>query len=499
MPDTLQLETNNSLVSLSDTPPSPPLNPELRETLLQYEKLKEIYALRKKERGIDFYVPNAFQHRAHQSKARIIVIQKGNRAGGSTFGILEICFALTKRYPVWFSVERRFTKPIKIRIITDKFFKMDTVIEPKLREYLPKKEFVRIRRSPQGYLTKIITKDGSFIEFLTGEQDLMAFEGQDLDLLWIDEPIDRRKFIASQRGLIDRGGLTILTFTPLVEPWMKEEIVDKADGKLIDVFYGDTRDNLFDIEGNSILKEEDVKQFEGLLTEDEKETRIHGKFFHLRGIVYKEFNPLVHCIDSFDYDKDFANHPVICVLDPHDRLPHHLIWAVIDRTNDIYIMYEIIREGTITELAASIKATETYFAWNISKRLIDPNFGKKPLLSTGLSVIQELAKFKVQFMEADDNIEAGHLKVKEYLHYNKNKSLDINNRPKLYFVKDKVPKTIRSIMNYQYDEWKSKTDRDPKEDTKPKDNHGADCLRYLCMSQPSFYLPRIYESQEAVY
>ena len=490
------MEAENSLVSLSDTPP---LSDELKELLRQHEQLLDVLRHRKRERGIDFYIPNSFQYKAHQSSAKIVAVVKGNRAGGSTWGCVEVSYAITKKYPKWFPRSRRFNRPIKIRIITDKFFKIDSVIEPKLRQYLPAGEFHRLRRSPQGYLTKVISKDGSFIEFLSGEQDLMAFEGQDLDLLWIDEPIDRKKYIASQRGLLDRSGTAIFTFTPLIEPWMKEEIVDKADGKFIDVFYGDTRDNRFDMEGNPILREEDIQQFENLLTDDEKETRIHGKFFHLKGLVYKELNPAVHFISDFDYQRDYSGYPVICVLDPHDRLPHWVIWAVVDRVNDIYVMYEMIKEGTVAELAAGIRATEQYFGWNVTKRLIDPNFGRKPLISTGLSVINELAKYKVQFQEADDNEEAGRLKVKEYLHYNKLKPLDINNRPKLYFIKDKVPKTIRSMMNYQYDEWRSSTDRDPKEVSKPKDEHGPDCIRYLCISQPSFYMPKIYELQEVAY
>lgn len=55
-------------------------------------------------------------------------------------------------------------------------------------------------------------------------------------------------------------------------------------------------------------------------------------------------------------------------LDPHDRLPHWIIWAMIDRTNDIFVMYELVKEGTISELAGMIRATEKYFGWNVVKR-----------------------------------------------------------------------------------------------------------------------------------
>lgn len=61
--------------------------------------------------------------------------------------------------------------------------------------------------------------------------------------------------------------------------------------------------------------------------------------------------------------------------------------------------------------------------------------------------------------------------MKEYLHYDPKKPIDINNRPKLYFVGDKTPKTIHSLRNLQHDEWKGGQDRDPKRNTKPKDEH----------------------------
>lgn len=463
---------------------------EQKALLIELEKLNYVINQRRKKEGISFYVPNNLQYRAHKSTAKTICIVKGNRAGGSTFGACEVVYHITKKYPDWFPKERRFKGPIKMRIATDKFFKIDSVVEPKINQFIPAGEIVRVRRSPQGYISKLHTRDGSFVEFLTSEQDQMAWEGQDLDFFWGDEPMKRNHWIATKRGLLDRSGYAIFTFTPLIEPWMKEELVDKADGKMVEVFYGSTRENLFDIKGNPILSEEDIRDFERLLSDDEKETRIQGKFFHLKGLVYKEFNPAVHVINNFTYEQGY---PVICVLDPHDRLPHHLIWAMVDRINDIYVMYESVKEGTISEIAALIKATEQHFGWRMVKRLIDPNFGRKPLLSTGLSVIEEFAKNKVIFNEANDDKEAGHLKVKQYLHYNSRLPLDINNKPKLYFVKGATDKTIHSLQNYQYDEWKGNQDRDPKEQEKPKDTHGADSLRYLCMYNPAFHLPQAFE------
>ena len=104
-------------------------------------------------------------------------------------------------------------------------------------------------------------------------------------------------------------------------------------------------------------------------------------------------------------------------------------------------------------------------------------------------MIEELAKQGCPgWAEADDPKEEGHLKVKDYLHYDKRKPISEINRPKLFFNKSRVPMTIHSIRNYQYEEWVGKIagERDPKEKPKDRDTHGADVTRYLCMSNPHY-------------
>jgi hypothetical protein len=364
---------------------------------------------------------------------------------------------------------------------------------------MPKDSVIKWKRSPQGYLQRVVVKSNwggeSAIDILTSEMDDMACESADWDFYWGDEPQQKSKFFAIQRGLIDRNGITVLTFTPLIQPWMKTDLVDKSDGKKVECFVSDIRDNKFDIKGNSILKEESIQAYEDMLPDEIKETRIHGKFFHLQGVVYKEFSD-VH-LRHFDY---IPGLPVICVLDPHDRQPHHVIWAFLDKTDDIKVFYELSKHSTLMELAANIKGVEQHFGFKMRSRLIDPNFGRKPVLSTGRSVIEELGRYDLHFLEANDNIESGQLKVKQYLHYNRLKPLDINNSPKLFIHKDNCPLTIKSMRELQYEEWTGKTrgEKDPKESVKQKQTHGADCMRYLCMYNPTYsgvrsYAPVLHE------
>ena len=201
------------------------------EALRELEELTELRKRKIRERGIDFYSPNKMQLKAHQSKARTIIYSGGNRSGKSTFGVTELTFHLTRQYPKWFSEKRRFKRTIKAAISATRFGTIETVIEPKIREFLPK-DYYKISRNNR-YLSRIICKDGSTVDILTLEMSNEAYESADWDFVWEDEPQGQRKREGLIRGLVDRRGLEVITFTPLTEAWMKEELIDKADGKRI--------------------------------------------------------------------------------------------------------------------------------------------------------------------------------------------------------------------------------------------------------------------------
>lgn len=421
------------------------------------------------------------QKQAHACDARTIIYVGGNRSGKSTLGVTELSYHLTRQYPSWFSKVRRFKRPIKAFVSATDFPVVQRVIEPKIKQYLPS-DYYHVERSNK-YLSRIYCIDGSTVDILTGEMKDESYESADWDFGWMDEPQQERKYQGIRRGLVDRKGMLVLTFTPLTEPWMKEKLVDVADGKSIVCFQVDIRDNKWDEEGNAILEEDSIKEFEKSLPEDVRDSRIHGKFFHLRGLIYREFSE-VH-VKDFEYQYP---DPVLCVLDPHDRQPHHVLWAFIDRNDDLHVDFEYNKHIELDELARVIRAIEKQRGYKVRKRIIDPNFGRKPFsVGNNRSVIQELGFHGTPFTEADDNKELGHMVVRDYLHWDSTKQLTATNCPKLYFSRTRVPNTIRSIKNAQYDEWAGGSrDRDPKEKPKDKDTHGADCIRYLCIGKPSY-------------
>lgn len=471
--------------------PQPLTDPEVRDLVLEFEEATSELSRRRRTDGMSFYIPNAPQHHAHQSNARTILYIGGNRAGKTTFGAMELCYHLTRRYPDWFSPKRRFTSPIKAVVVATEYPIIERVIEPKLMAYLPHDDIKRVRRTPQGFISRLVCVDGSTVDFLSGEMDDLAFESADWDVYWGDEPQKKSKFYAIQRGLVDRQGLTLLTFTPLSEPWIKEELVDPADGVRLACFQVDIRDNLQDIEGHPILKEEAIAEFEAKLPEDVRATRLHGKFFHLRGLVYPEFDLRIHGWEETETLRYTYPDPVVAVLDPHDRLPHHLVWAWVNRQDHLFIDRELVFTGTLKELAKRILLEEAKAGYRMRRRLIDPNFGRSPAqVGGGRSVIQELLTkpFPVTFGEANDDKEAGRMRVKHLLHYDRAQPLSVTNCPQVYFHRARTPVTTRSVRDHQFDEWRGATKdlKDPKETEKQKDTHGADCVRYLALSYPTY-------------
>ena len=451
------------------------------------EKIRETLNGRRKSFGMDYYVPNAMQLKVHMSPARTVLVCAGNRSGKSHCGAIELCFHLTRRYPDWYPEDKRFKKPIKAVISCTSFSTALKVIEEKLVSLLPK-GYYTIKRNPQGYPQRIKCKDGSVVDILTLEMSDQMYESADWDFAWEDEPQQQRKREAIFRGLTDRRGREIITFTPITEPWMKEELIDKADGKRIDLITASTRDNLKDIQGNEILSELAVQEFEDSLSDEFKEARILGVFYTLRGRVYKDFNEAIHVKDFTYSQPENIGMPVICVLDPHDRQPHHLIWAFVDRNDDIFVDKELIIHCELPDLAKTIRKVEHDSNYSIKRRIIDPNFGRKPAAAgSNRSVIQELARNGAAFGEAQDDIEIGHMIVRDYMTYKKDKPITAINKPKLFFSHN-VPKTVKSVRNLQFEEWQGKTrgEKNPKEKEKERDNHGADVVRYLCIGRPRY-------------
>lgn len=438
------------------------------------------------------YIPHPKQRKFHEAPNKIRGVFGGNRSGKTDMGCNEARFHATGKYPEWYPIANRFTGPTRGRVVVTDYKKgCGEVLEPKIMRWFQPEEIVRIERSI-GNLSKVhvrhITGGTSTFDVMTHEQNIMQFQGWNGHWVWFDEPPPRDIYVSCLRGMVDLNGRMWITATPICEPWMFDEIVLN---KKRDAFY-----QFVSIYDNPYLTKKAIEEFVVSLQPEEREAMIEGKFLHLTGRIYSEFDPDVHVIDSMP--PQHVAWPTWFVLDPADRRPHHGIWAKVDPLNNIYIFDEIVLKATIKELSHQIIMREVDHGIRQEHviRILDPNKGRTPTAVTGLRLMDEFASHAVYFLTTvNDDIALGHLAVKERLGYNRNIPISSTNHPKIYFVKNTTRECVSQLLSYVWDDWRGNkaSGRAQKEVPKDLNKDMPDCVRYLCMSDPKWY--SLYEDE----
>ena len=439
--------------------------------------MKEIQR-REREEAIRYWRPHAKQLEFVRSGGKTRVVLGGNRSGKSESGCIEaVSHALGRR--LYLAEDDPAYKidvvvPNRGRICGEDYRNhIGNVIVPKLRKWIPAGELQAIKKNPQGLEVLFIFKNGSTIELMTYEQESDKFEGSDNDWVWFDEPPPRDVYIAATRGLIDRDGRHWLTMTPLKEPWVSSEIWAKREdsGSGVEGFIFDIRDNI-----GYGLTEEAVLEFEKKLTEEEKESRLRGRFMHLTGLVYKEFSYKMHVVDPFEIPEDWA---VYVAIDPHPRTPHAVLFLAVDPHGTKYVTDELFRACLISELAEMIRAKLG------SRRprsvLIDPS-ATAPNPISGVTMQTEFTKHKIYAIPGSKELGAGIQRVKRAL-----KPVMEGGAPELYIFST-CKETIYEFNNYIWDEWRGRErqKREAKNRPRDKDDHMMENLYRLLLHNPRY-------------
>jgi phage terminase large subunit-like protein len=337
-------------------------------------------------------------------------------------------------------------------------------------------------RNPLGIPVKWILKCGSVFDILTYEQSVEAFEGWKGHVAWFDEPPPREKYIATLRGLVDYKGRVWLTLTPLNQPWIYDEIYTNQDSNRVFVVTADIRDNPH-------LSESAIHEFEQSLTEDEREARIHGRFMHLSGLIYKEFNPDINICEPVDIKPSWTTYMAI---DPHERTPTAVLWFAVDNNDNHWVYDELwLADMDIEQIAHAIHAQEGDLIPRI--RLIDPHNDKDNAVAGGFNIRKELMKHGVYCERANSDPALGKSRIRQALkpRYSSILKTEI---PQLRISRN-CRQTIYEFQHYIWDEYRrNKEEQGVKDLAKKKNDHFMDCLRYIYNHNPRYIVP---EEEEA--
>lgn len=461
-------------------------------------------AERQKESPIEFLELLPGQQAPHDSKSLLRLIFGGNRSSKSTVGSYTILkSALASRKKIWVCGET-FQDSIAIQ-------------QKKISELVPRRQIkYGTYDDINGYTNrKLQFKNGSLITFKSYDQGAGAFQSDDIDEIWNDEepPLDIVK--EQKMRLIDRNGRMLISMTSLkgitdfirdyfedcdiletrYAPLVKKELPVHARKGNCEIFFLWTTDNRY-IDQKRLL--DDV----ALMPETDKMTRIYGMPTNLAGKIYMSFGRDTHVIPLDDAPT--LGNQLWNVLDPHDRKPWAIGWYLVNKDETVYCIDEYPSEN-FNDMLYDDKTYEDYAniilerekilrtLFNIGgkvRRIIDPNFGNKTIQfaerkggQSKTTPVKELAKLGLHYKDGIDALEAGHLKVREVLHWAKKDGQFIV-RPR-FLITDNCINHINHLTRYSRKDIIG-ADGDVKDRVavNQKNKDYCDLVRYLWMANP---------------
>jgi phage terminase large subunit-like protein len=232
------------------------------------------------------------------------------------------------------------------------------VQQNKLKDWLTKDNILDGDYNPKrGWKNAIVEgTNGYSILFKTYAQGFEAFQGDNFDLVWLDEECPYDIFQECLMRTADRNGAMLFTFTSL-------QGFTRLVNRLWESNDPEVYTTLLDLYMNPYIATESKDLIKNTIDPDEVDSRIHGKPHLKEGLIYKEFGN-IHKVDRFDYTELVRTNPNRWQLhegiDPHTRTPHHWCSFLFDRANNVLYVVEALKAPKesmlIEDFARLIKA-----------------------------------------------------------------------------------------------------------------------------------------------
>ena len=197
---------------------------------------------------------------------------------------------------------------------------------------------------------------------------------------------------------------------------------------------------------------------------------LKGSFEHSEGMVYPNFANTT--VEPFDIPSHWER---FVALDHGLRNPTAVPFGAIDPDKGIVYIYDEYYEPnrTVPEHVKHIKPkVEAIPLGRLRFMVIDPSAKNKSDPINGKSVQSLYAEYGLFFMEANNSIEAGLLKVNSYINNGKLK------------VFNTCVNTIKEGLNYKFPEVTMDNEKNLDEKPLKRGDHAMDALRYALMRLP---------------
>ena len=463
--------------------------------------LERTLAVRRRNNPQRYYVPNAkieeFIRMVGEDKTFISLLSAANGIGKTWGGaniVSHICFGNSGNKYFDHPLFNNFPYPKRGRIVSDPTTIQQTLI-PALKKWLPPERYTT-SKAGKNYEYVWETDTGFKFDLMTYEQSTSEFEAETLGFAWFDEPPPLAIFKATVARM-RMGGVIFITATPLMgSAWMYDHILiykpGAGDEKQRDYVEADVECACIEHGVRGHLTHKNIEKMIAEYDEEDKQARIHGKFHHLIGLVFKKFNRKIHVIKPFHIsDRDYV---VVEALDTHPRNPDAVLWLATNRKGTKFIVDDLYEKLITSELATRIKRKASQF--RVISRICDPSAFDEDQRQEDpekQTMAAKLYEYGLEYNPGPKRRTQADRRIKDALDY-RMVGKEMLMAPELY-VFDINARMIFELEHYQWDEWRGRAGerKDPKETPMDKDDHQIENLGRSLVMEPRFSpLPKEY-------
>lgn len=421
------------------------------------------------------YVASDKQKAFHemQQKARLYI--GGNRSGKSLGSTIEGIFYVTHTHPYRQTPEG----PVRGRVVAVDFLNgVDKIILPLWKQWLPKKYLINgsWEDSYSRERHVLTLNNGSFVEFMSQDQDLDKFAGSSRHFIHFDEECPKSVWQECLARLVDTDGDWWMSQTPVQGmEWIFDDVYIPAKEGTKDIGIVEAS-----MEDNPTLSKAAIDRYMDSLSEEERLIRKNGQYVHLGGSVFPEFSPITHCIPRGKFQPT-SKHRIIRTMDSGYTNPTVWLWMAVDEDGTIVVFQEHYQaKWNVAQHAEVVnKITDKILRESGAELFLttgDPAI-KQTKEHTGTSILHEYSKHGI-YIAVDaipNDRRVGLEKIQQYMKINPK-----TGKPYLMFTDDcahliaELPKLKwKKHASVKVAEQKNKL-----EDIRDKDNHCYDALKY---------------------
>lgn len=418
----------------------------------------------------------------HQGKGKITLFLGGNRAGKTTGGVVDDIIQSVDRdcLPDHLREFKFWEPPTRGRVVTKDFKQSHQVMLDKFQEWCPRDQMKGTgknwwRNSYDSQARRLWFKNGSWIEFMSQEQDAAAMQAQNLHWLHFDEEppyeLGRKQWDECMARLIDVRGSAKLTMTPLFGmSWIHDAIYVpwlNGDAPRVAVI----QVNSFE---NPHVDHQALEEFFESLPEEKAAARRDGSFVAFEGMIYPRWRADEHVVAPLAAlpPRGPERRLTIGAIDPGARFPAAVL-LFVDELGRVTVFDEVrpVQGTTIEHVARELRERIAGWGCDMDYWVIDPAALNRSD-QTGRSARDEYARHGILCRPGNNAVHIGVGRVTALLE-----------RPEGLRV-SAVCETLKAeFLKYR---WRSglRAEDQPREGPVKRDDHSLDALRYAVMSLP---------------